>query len=344
MNPMADGAVISSPHRHGGNSVRGVMARVACALAPGILVYAGIFGTGVLVQCLLACAVAVAVEALALRLRGRPVAATLGDGSALVTGLLLALTMSPLAPWWATVLATVFAVALAKHAFGGLGQNLFNPAMAGFVFVLLCFPAQMNRWPAGPAGDGTVPGVAQAVAVVFAPDGAAVDAYSGASALNHLKSRLGLMEMVGEIRTAPHYGTLGGRGWEWVALAWFAGGIALLLLGVIRWHIPAGFLAGMFLMAGMAWAMDADRYAAPLFHLATPAAMLGAFFIATDPVTAATSDRGRLVYGVLIGVLACTVRLWGAFPDGVAFAVLIGNACAPLIDRFTQPRVLGVEK
>lgn len=340
---MTDASVISSPHRHGGSSVRGVMTRVACALAPGILIYAGIFGAGVLVQCLLACATAAATETLCLHLRGRPAGAALTDGSVLVTGLLLGLTLSPLAPWWATVLATVFAVALAKHACGGIGQNLFNPAMAGFVFVLLCFPAQVNRWPAGPAGDGAVPGVSQSVAAVFAPAPAGVDAFSGASALNHLKSRLGLMEMVGEIRTAPLYGTLGGRGWEWVALAWLGGGIVLLLLGVIRWHIPAGFLAGMFVLSGLMWAVDADRYAAPLFHLVTPGAMLGAFFIATDPVTAATSARGRLVYGLLIGVLACAVRLWGAFPDGIAFAVLIGNACAPLIDRCTPPRVLGTD-
>lgn len=338
---MTDATVASSPHRHGGASVRGIMGSVALALAPGVVVYAWLFGPGVLLQCVLACAAAVATEALVLRLRRRAVAPVLGDCSALVTGLLLGVTLSPLSPWWATVLAVVFAVGLAKHAFGGLGQNLFNPAMAGFVFVLLCFPAQMNRWPAAPVADGAPPGVTTAAAVVFAPDAADVDALSGASALNHLKSRLGLMEMVGEIRTAPAFGTLSGRGWEWVALAWLAGGIALLALGVIRWHIPAGFIGGMVLVSGTAWMLDADVHASPLFHLLTPGAMLGAFFIATDPVTAATSDRGRIAYGLLVGALACVLRVWGAYPDGVAFAVLLGNACAPLIDRFTQPRVLG---
>jgi electron transport complex protein RnfD len=339
---MTEPGVISSPHRHIGMTVRGVMARVAAALVPGILVYAGIFGPGVLLQCVLALVAAVLTEALILRWRRRLLRPALGDGSVMVTALLLALCLSPLSPWWATLTATVFAVALGKHAFGGLGQNLFNPAMAGFVFVLLCFPAQMNKWPAAPAADTAAPGVMASLDMIFAPTQESVDAVSGASALNHLKSRLGLMEMVSEIRTDPEYGNVGGRGWEWIALAWFAGGVALLLLGVIRWHIPAGFIAGMTCVSGAPWLLNADVYASPLFHLATPGAMLGAFFIATDPVTAATSDRGRLVYGAIVGVLACLLRIWGIYPDGVAFAVLIGNACAPVIDRFTQPRVLGV--
>lgn len=340
-DPMTESVVISSPHRHAGVTVRGVMLRAAAALVPGILVYAGIFGPGVLIQCALAMATALATEALVLRLRGRDVRGGLGDGSVIVTGLLLALCLSPLSPWWATVTATVFAVALGKHAFGGLGQNLFNPAMIGFVFVLLCFPAQMNQWPAAPAAGAAGPGLADSLSIILVPTAEKVDAVSGASALNHMKSRLGLMEMVSEIRTDPVYGALSGRGWEWIAVAWLAGGVALLALGIIRWHIPAGFIAGMTLFSGSTWLLDADVYAAPLFHLFTPGAMLGAFFIATDPVTAATSDRGRLVYGALIGVLACMLRTWGIYPDGVAFAVLFGNACAPLIDRFTQPRVLG---
>jgi electron transport complex protein RnfD len=339
---MTEPTVISSPHRHLGMTVRGVMSRVAAALVPGILVYVWIFGPGVLVQCVLAVIAAVAAEALILRWRGRPLRPALGDGSVMVTGLLLALCLSPLSPWWATLIATVVAVALGKHAFGGLGQNLFNPAMVGFVFVLLCFPAQMNQWPAAPAAGMAAPGLTESLGIIFAPSAEAVDAVSGASALNHMKSRLGQMEMVSEIRTGPVYGNFGGRGWEWIALAWLAGGVALLVIGLIRWHIPAGFIAGMTCFSGVTWLLDADVYASPLFHLSTPGAMLGAFFIATDPVTAATSDRGRLVYGALIGILACLLRTWGIYPDGIAFAVLIGNACAPVIDRFTQPRVLGV--
>ncbi len=341
---MTETLVISSPHRHVGMSVRGVMVRVAAALVPGMLMYVWIFGPGVLIQCVLALVTALAAEAAILRWRRKPLRPALGDGSVMVTALLLALCLSPLSPWWATVIATLFAVVLGKHAFGGLGQNLFNPAMAGFVFVLLCFPAQMNTWPAVPAADVATPSLMASVSLVFVPTAETVDAVSGASALNHMKSRLGLMEMVSEIRTGPVYGNFGGRGWEWIALAWLAGGVVLLMLGLIRWHIPVGFIAGMTCISGVAWLLNADVYTAPLFHLSTPGAMLGAFFIATDPVTAATSDRGRLVYGTLIGILACVLRIWGIYPDGIAFAVLIGNACAPVIDRFTQPRVLGVTK
>lgn len=332
---------ISSPHRHAGTTVRGVMLRVAAALAPGILACAWIFGPGVLIQCALAVVAGVTTEALMLCWRGRPLAPALGDGSVVVTALLIAVCLSPLSPWWLTITATVFAVALGKHAFGGIGHTLFNPAMAGFVFVLLCFPAQFNHWPAPPETGTSLPGLSQSLSLIFTPDAEEIDAASGASALNHMKSRLGLMEMVSEIRAAPVYGTLSGRGWEWIALFWLAGGMALLALGVIRWHIPAGFIAGMALFSGAAWMLDADAHAAPTFHLFTSGAMLGAFFIATDPVTAATSDRGRILYGALTGALTWMLRTWGIYPDGVAFAVLIGNACAPLIDRFTQPRVLG---
>lgn len=319
------------------------MLRVSAALAPGIIVYAWIFGFGVAIQCLVALGAAVATEALMLRWRRRPIAPALGDGSVAVTALLLAVSLSPLTPWWVTVAATVFAVAAAKHAFGGIGHTLFNPAMAGFAFALLTFPSQTNHWPAAP-GTGSVALLRTQASVVFGADREQLDAISGATALNHMKTRLGLMEMVSEIRAAPVYGTVGGRGWEWVAAAWLAGGIALLALGVIRWHVPAGFIAGMMLFSGLAWLLDSEAHAAPLFHLLTPGAMLGAFFIATDPVTGATSDRGRLVFGALIGALTWSLRTWGIYPDGVAFAVLFGNACAPLIDRFTAPRVLGARE
>jgi len=332
--------IFSSPHRHSGATVRGVMLRVGAALLPGLAAYALNFGIGVIIQCLLAVAVAIATEWLMLTLRGRPVAAHLGDGSAIVTGLLVALCLSPLTPWWITVLAVVFAIAIAKHAFGGLGHNLFNPAMAGYAFVLLSFPAQMNLWPAAPATVEHAPSAAAYFAAIFSP-GAPIDALSGATALGHMKSQLGLMAMVSEIRTEPMFGTLAGSGWEWVAAGWLAGGVGLLALGVIRWQIPVAMLAALFAAGAVFHIYDSDVYAPPLFHLFAGATLLGAFFIATDPVTASTTPRGRLIYGGLIGLLAYVVRTWGAFPDGIAFAVLIGNAAAPLIDHFTRPRVLG---
>lgn len=337
---VTDAPIISSPHRHSGATVRGVMLRVAAALLPGLAAYVLNFGIGIVIHCVLAAAFAVGTEYFMLKLRGRPVALHLADGSVLVTALLLALCLSPLTPWWITLCATVFAVVVAKHAFGGLGHNLFNPAMAGYVFVLLCFPAQMNLWPA-------VPGVAEHgislggyTAAIFST-GSETDAVSGATALGHMKSRLGLMEMVSEIRSEPVFGTLAGSGWEWVAAGYLVGGIALLFLGVIRWEIPVSMLGGLFAVSAVFHIYDPDVYASPLFHLFAGATMLGAFFIATDPVTASTTPRGRIVYGGLIGILAWVIRTWGAYPDGIAFAVLAGNAAAPLIDHYTRPRVLG---
>jgi electron transport complex protein RnfD len=337
---MADAAIISSPHRHSGATVQGVMLRVAAALLPGLAAYVLNFGIGVLIQCVIAVAFAVGTEYLMLKLRQRPTGVHLRDGSVVVTALLLALCLPPLTPWWITATATVFAVALAKHAFGGLGHNLFNPAMAGYVFVLLCFPVQMNLWPPAPGVAEHGVSAADYAAAIFSP-GAAVDAWSGATALGRMKSQLGLMEMVSEIRAEPVFGTLAGSGWEWVAAGWLAGGVVLVALGVIRWQIPAAMLAGLFAVSGVFHIYDSDVYASPLFHLFAGATLLGAFFIATDPVTASTTPRGRIIYGGLIGVLAWVIRTWGAFPDGIAFAVLIANATAPLIDHFTRPRVLG---
>lgn len=315
------------------------MLRVGLALLPGLVVYAAFFGIGIGIQCILAVAMAVCVEACMLRARGRSVRLYLSDGSVIITALLFALCLSPLTPWWITCTGIAFAVALAKHAFGGIGQNLFNPAMAGYVFLLLCFPAQMNVWPPTPAGDAI--GIGDALSAIFVFDRSGIDAISGATPLNHMKSQLGLMEMVSEIRMGPLYGHFGGKGWEWIALAFLAGGIALLPLRVIRWHIPVAVLGAMFAFSAAFHLYDSDIYAAPMFHLFSGGTLLGAFFIATDPVTAATSPRGRIIFGAIIGALAYTIRTWGSFPDGIAFAVLIANSGAPLIDHFTRPRVLG---
>lgn len=317
------------------------MLQVGIALLPGLLAYAALFGAGILVQCLLAVAFALGMEALMLWLRGQPVRPYLSDGSAVITALLFAACISPFTPWWITFIGIVFAITLAKHAFGGIGHNLFNPAMAGYAFVLLCFPVQMNLWPSSAGGLETVPGSADALTAIFASERADIDAISGATPLNHMKSRLGLMEMVSEIQVEPVYGFFGGRGWEWIALGFLAGGIGLLVLRVIKWHIPVSMLGGLLVTSTVFHLYDSDAYAAPLFHLFSGGTLLGAFFIATDPVTAATSPRGRLVFGTLIGLLTYLIRVWGSFPDGVAFAVLIANGTAPLIDHFTRPRVLG---
>ena len=326
----------SSPHLHDGRTLGVVMTDVCIALVPGLLCYVWLFGPGVLLQCILAVSFALLFEFAVLRLRGRDPRPFLRDGSAIVTGLLFAVSISPLAPWWVCLCGIAFAIIIAKHAFGGIGYNIFNPAMAGFVFVLVCFPVQMNTWP-----DLQAQGLGAYLGSIFPMAGRELDMLSGATPLDDLKTRLEMMEMVSEIKTASIYGYFGGAGWEWINVLFMLGGIYLLVRGVIKWQIPAAVLTGIFIVSAAFYFFDADTYASPLFHLFSGGTMLCAFFIATDPVTASTTVRGRLVYGAMIGILICLLRQWGAFPDGVAFAVLLANIFVPLIDLLTRPRAFG---
>ena len=326
----------SSPHLHDGRTLGVVMTDVCIALVPGLLCYVWLFGPGVLLQCILAVSFALLFEFAVLRLRGRDPRPFLRDGSAIVTAMLFAVSISPLAPWWVCLCGIAFAIIIAKHAFGGIGYNIFNPAMAGFVFVLVCFPVQMNTWP-----DLQAQGIGAYLGSIFPMAGRELDMLSGATPLDDLKTRLEMMEMVSEIKTASIYGYFGGAGWEWINVLFMLGGIYLLVRGVIKWQIPAAVLTGIFIVSAAFYLYDADTYASPLFHLFSGGTMLCAFFIATDPVTASTTVRGRLVYGAMIGILICLMRQWGAFPDGVAFAVLLANIFVPLIDLLTRPRAFG---
>ena len=315
------------------------MARVCLALVPALICNIWFFGWGIVIQCLLAVTFALLIEYIMLVFRKKPVSLFITDGSVIVTALLFALTVSRCTPWWVSGSGILFAVIFAKHLFGGLGFNPFNPAMAGYVFVMLCFPAQINIFPH--AAD-MMPDVSQYINVVFSTHGGAgVDAFSGASPLNNMKSQLGLMAMVSEIRTNPMYGTLAGKGYEIVNLAVLAGGVMLLFMGVIRWRIPVAVLTGLSVSSMLFYFYDAETYASPVFHLFAGGTMLAAFFIATDPVTAPATPRGCLYYGLLIGVVAFIIRAWGGYPDGFAFAVLIANSASPLIAHYTRPRVLG---
>jgi electron transport complex protein RnfD len=303
-----------------GFTVPRVMFQVLLALAPVAAVQVYLHGPGTARLLAIAAATALACEALALRLRRRPAAQPLRDGSVLVTAALLALSVPPALPWWLMVFGTAVAVLIGKHAFGGLGQNPFNPAMVGYAVLLVSFPLEMTRWP--------VPG-------------AGWDALTGATALDALRTGLRQSYTMQEIRVGPAFGAVGAAGWEWINLAALAGGAYLLARRVIRWHIPLAMLAGLALPAALAHMIDPGSQPGAAFHLAAGATMLGAFFIATDPVSAATSARGRLVYGAGIGLLTWIIRSWGGFPDGVAFAVLILNMFVPLLDRYTVPRIHG---
>lgn len=327
-------------------TVGGIMRTVLYALVPAVLAHVWFFGIGILLNIAVGLLAALATEALCLRLAGKPLATHLTDGSALVTAVLFAFCLPPLCPWWITTLGMVFAIGVAKHAYGGLGYNLFNPAMAGFVLVLVCFPDAMRLWPAPDIGDLDYvrPGMAATLQYCLTgalPEGLTVDAIARATTLASTREGLALMQTMDEIRANPGFGDFGGAGWEWIGNCIAMGGFALLLLGIIRWHTPAGVLGGLLGMATFGWLLDPNIHPSPGFHLFSGGAMLGAFFIATDPVSSPTTARGRLIYGGGIGVLTYVIRTFGSYPDGVAFAVLLMNLAAPLIERWTRPRVYG---
>ncbi len=320
------------------------MQQVLLALVPGILAMYWNFGMGVFINILLATGTALAAEASVLMLRKRPVMATLQDLSAVVTAVLLALALPVIAPWWIAVIGAFFAVVIAKQVYGGLGYNPFNPAMAGYVLLLVSFPQQMTAWLTPDAIASTSLSFTETCRLIFfeqLPTGLEHDAITMATPLDTARTQLGLHKALKAIHEDPVFGLLAGKGWDWVALAYLAGGVWLLRRKVIGWQIPAGLLAGLAVFAGIAYVIDSSRFASPLFHVFAGATLLGAFFIATDPVTAATSNTGRIVYGLFIGILIYIIRVWGGYPDGVAFAVLLANLAVPTIDYCTRPRIFG---
>ena len=265
----------------------------------------------------------------------------------MVTAVLLGVALPPLLPWWMTVTATLFAIIFVKHMYGGLGYNPFNPAMAGYVLLLVSFPVSMTQWLA-PAGLNEHPlAFSDALRVIFTselPAGLDWDAVTSATPLDEMRNQLDQNKMISEIKDSPLWGDYGALGWEWVANWFLLGGLFLLWRRVITWHIPVSMIAGLLAIAGLFWLFDQETVPFPAFHLFSGGLMLGAFFIATDPVTACTTKKGQLIYGSMIGVLIFIIRTWGGYPDAIAFAVLLMNMAAPTIDYYTQPRVYGQKK
>lgn len=328
-----------APHRPPARSLRSVMLLVCAALLPGTLVQAVMLGSGVIVQVLLCTTFALLVEAVMLRLRGQPLSRFLFDGSALVTAWLFALCIPPLAPWWIAATGMLAAIGMAKQAFGGLGRNPFNPAMVGYVLVLLCWPLEVSRWGATP-GDW-VPGVVDSVrAVITGAFPGGWDAVTGATPLtveHELMARgMTLPEIQADARItgSPHPAS-------WSALAFALGGLALCALRVVDWRTPLSVIGGIVLLATPPWILDGDLNASPLHHLLSGGPVLAAFFIASDPVSGAGTARGRWLFGFGFAALVLVFRAWGPHPDGIAFAILLMNGLAPLIDRYTAPRRFG---
>jgi len=326
--------------------VAGIMQQVLLALVPAAIAHVWFFGPGLVFNLLIAAAACVGGEALMMRLRGRPAASALSDYSALVTAALLAFALPSLTPWWITATAALFAIIVAKHLYGGLGFNIFNPAMAGYVAVLVAFPMQLNLWVAPRMGDIdyqflSVLQTLQYTLTGNLPDMLTYDQVARATPLDAMKTGLNDLRTTAEIRSLPLMGDFGGVGWEWIGNFIAIGGFWLMIRKVIRWHIPLGVGAGLLIPAGIMWLLSPGTEPSPGFHMFSGAAMLCAFFIATDPVSAAASPRGRLLYGAGIGFLIYAIRTWGADVDGVAYAVLIMNMAVPAIDRITRPRIVG---
>ena len=333
-----------SPFISQASSVRVIMLKVMLALLPAIAVYVWYYGPAILVSITLASITALLTEAAMLKLRGRPIAPFLSDNSALLTAWLLALSIPPLAPWWLVVVGTLFAISVAKHLYGGLGSNPFNPAMIGYAVLIISFPMQMTHWLT-PHGLGQLDlSVMQQLQYIFSgqlPGSASLDAVTMATPLDTLKTQLHLGRPASDIMGMPIYGHLAGHGSEMVALAYLLGGIFLLANRIISWHLPVAFLASLFVTAGIFHLVDPVHYVSPVFHWFSGAAMLAAFFILTDPVTSPTTLRGKFIFAAGAGFLTYIIRVFGGFPDGIAFATLLMNICVPLIDTYTQPKVFG---
>jgi electron transport complex protein RnfD len=333
-----------APHFPPHSTVARVMMQVIFALIPAIAAHAWFFGPGILVQITLAAGFAVGIEALMLKARNKPLRMFLGDFSAVLTAILFALCIPPLAPWWVSLVGMLFAIVVAKHLYGGLGHNMFNPAMVGYVVVLISFPQAMTAWlpPASIAPNSI--GFGDVLITIFSglpPAGLSWDAITEATPLDSIRTSVASGKMISEARQLPVFGDFGGLGWEWIANWYALGGLWLLWRRIISWHVPVTMIGSVLLLSMITYLADPGSNPAPLQHVFSGALLIGAFFIATDPVSGCASNRGRLIFGAGVGVITLVIRRWGGYPDGVAFAVLLMNMAVPLIDRYTRPRIFG---
>ncbi len=333
---MATAKATQAPYQHSQRNVRTLMLEVTAALTPVLVVLCWMFGPGPLINVAITILCCLMIEAGCLTLRGQALRPYLTDGSALVTAVLLGLALPPLTPWWVIAIASLFAIGFAKHIYGGVGYNVFNPAMAGYAVVLISFPTAMSWWPDPSASSGLL----ETIRHLFTGEHAA-DAISGATPLDALRSGLRQMRTVPEMAADTTLSLAGRQGWLVINLTALAGGVFLLLRKTLSWHIPAGVVAGLAVPAAVGWVIDNSILLSPWLHLTSGGTMLGIFFIATDPVSSTSSPKGKLIYGCGIGLLTYVIRTWGAYPDGFAFAVLLMNLSAPLIDRYTLPRLYG---
>ena len=327
---------LSSPHHHSLSQTSRLMALVLLATLPGLAAQSYFYGYGTLINLVWASFLALGFEALILYLRGRPIMPYLTDGSALVTAFLLALALPPFSPWWLTLVAVSFSIIFAKHLYGGLGSNPFNPAMVGYALCLISFPVAMTQW-AGTEMTMTFGQQWQWFWLESVTGG--IDAYTSATALDIMRHTKGLT--LSEVASSNPQLALGLTASMWVNIAYLLGGLVLLGFKVFTWHAPVAMLASLGFCAGLFQMGEPDLYPSASQHLLTGATMLSAFFIVTDPVSGATSRKGKLVFGIGVGILVFIIRSYGSYPDAFAFAILLMNLSAPLIDAYTKPKAYG---
>lgn len=361
-----------APFQHSGRNIAQLMQTLLYALLPGIIASLWFFGFGILINIVIAISFAALAEVAMLRLRNRNIRSNLSDRSVLVTALLFAIAIPPGSPWWLVALGILFAIVIAKHLYGGLGQNPFNPAMCGYAMLLLAYPVEMTGWHIpneiinGPLtlDDLGVPtitegreflsplswsGLKQALLLAFP------FATSSAIDVNEFVDGLAMATPLVEFKMAGKSALLAAResgaslfardsetAWEIINICYLLGGLFLLYKKIISWHIPLAIITTVFSLAALFYAPGSVAiYGTPYLHLFGSATMIGAFFIATDPVSAATTRPGKLVYGIIIGVSIYSIRVWGSYLDSIAFAVLFGNFCAPILDQYCRPRIFG---
>lgn len=322
--------VSGSPHVHGGLSVKKLMWGVVIAMLPAMLASFFYFGMGAIKVTLVAVGSAMLFEYLITKfiLKEEP---QLADGSAAITGLLLAFNVPSNLPIWIIVIGALVAIGVAKMSFGGLGKNPFNPALVGRVFLLISFPVQMTSWPV----VGKFP--------------MALDAVTGATPLGIVKEGIKNGEPMADLMNqVPSYtemfmGQNGGSLGEVSAFLLLIGGIYMLYRKIITWHIPVSFLGSVIVFSGILWLINPEQYVNPLFHLVTGGLMLGVFFMATDMVTSPMTAKGQLIFGAGVGILTIIIRDWGAYPEGVSFAILLMNAVVPHLNNLFKPKRFGEE-
>ncbi len=318
--------VSPSPHVHTGDSTRKIMYRVVYAMIPVLLWSVFVFGLDALRVTLIAVLACLAFEYIIQKYLVK-IKPTITDGSALITGILIAFNVPSNIPWWIIVIGSIAAIGIGKLSFGGLGNNIFNPALVGRVFMLISFPVQMTSWPANSRSG--------------------IDAVTSATPLGIIKEGILNGTPVSEIsQKLPStidmlFGNIGGSLGEISALLLIVGGLYMLFTKVITWHIPVSIMATVALVATIFWVINPNEYINPVYHLLSGGLMLGAIFMATDMVSSPMNPKGQLIFGIGIGIITISIRLWGAYPEGISFAILIMNAVTPLINTYVKPKRFG---